>query len=309
MLLVTSAAAAATAISMDGKVYSFFGDVTGKTYAIEGKTFIFLDDTVCVRQDGKEDVLMALGTTSYDTVAVENVSTAYTSGAVSETAEADSVVIPVENQAAVCACATYIDYNDNFAQYAKFGLSYDTAEDTLYYNGQRVRIFEDAYPQGPDVSVSVEHIDPNGIVDIEAVHNQAGTQPTGLTALSGMEFDARDLTKWTQPAVKPYMAYAASSGTPMTEEEAKAFYAPYEEYGLTYDYQIDSLRLNGKIVREFIDIQKSNGKSLTSGYFSGTITSHYSELGTIDVRTVRDYTRPDAQGYGTLIGIEVDPVE
>ena len=57
-ILVTSAAAATTGISLDGKVYSFFGEVAGKTYTIEGKTFIFSEDSVFIQEEGENELVL-----------------------------------------------------------------------------------------------------------------------------------------------------------------------------------------------------------------------------------------------------------
>ena len=95
----------------------------------------------------------------------------------------------------------------------------------------------------------------------------------------------------------------------MTIEEKQAFYAPYAELGMTYDAKKDSLIYQGQEVRRFLDIQKSNGEAPDSGRFSGTITNLNNDSGTIDVTTIRDYTRPDAEGNGKLVGVRVENAE
>ncbi len=48
----------------------------------------------------------------------------------------------------------------------------------------------------------------------------------------------------------------------------------------------------------------SNGENLTGGNFHGAIRTMGSADGTIDIYTVRDFTNPDANGYGTLTDVE-----
>ena len=54
-----------------------------------------------------------------------------------------------------------------------------------------------------------------------------------------------------------------------------------------------------------IDIRKSNGGNLSDGTCSGAIQNSGSQNGgTIDLYTVRDFSKTDKDGYGTLTGIE-----
>ncbi len=48
----------------------------------------------------------------------------------------------------------------------------------------------------------------------------------------------------------------------------------------------------------------SNGESLSGGNFHGALRTLGSADGTIDIYTVRDFTNLDANGYGTLTGVE-----
>ena len=129
---------------------------------------------------------------------------------------------------------------------------------------------------------------------------------TGLRSLSDAEFATRDLTEWTRPQASDTYA---TSGTPMTEKEARAFYAPYAQFGLTYDSKTGSLVYQGQVVRRFLDVWTSNGEALDSGKFSGTMTNLWNDAGTVDVTTIRDYANPDAEGNGRLTGLTVEKAE
>ncbi|MDR2571472.1 MAG: hypothetical protein LBD23_14435 [Oscillospiraceae bacterium] len=83
-------------------------------------------------------------------------------------------------------------------------------------------------------------------------------------------------------------------------------YSIYEPFGVTYDKNQNCFYYNGKLVRFFMDVFFSNGKSLTGGEFSGSMRQMNNENGEIDIHTVRDFTQLGADGYGKLIGIEAD---
>ena len=57
-------------------------------------------------------------------------------------------------------------------------------------------------------------------------------------------------------------------------------------------------------VRFLWDILTSNGEEPTGGNFHGTTRSLESQTGTIDIYTIRDFAKPNADGCGTLTGIE-----
>ena len=95
----------------------------------------------------------------------------------------------------------------------------------------------------------------------------------------------------------------AMTGDPVSPGEMAAIAAEYEPFGVTYDAQADQWYYNGEAVRVFTDIMTSNGQPLEAGNFRGVMRS-FAGQGTIDIRTVRDYETPDANGNGTLAGIE-----
>ena len=90
-----------------------------------------------------------------------------------------------------------------------------------------------------------------------------------------------------------------------TPTEKQAFFAEYAPFGLTYDPQTDALTYMGRAVRSFLDVRSSNGASLTGGSFRGSITQFCKADGEVDVETIRDYARLNANGEGTLTGIVV----
>ena len=333
-----NAAAATTGIAMDGKTYVIHGDRS--TFEADGKTFIIGEDSVRIVEAGKPDRVLEMQT---DSGLSESVVLAEDAAAVSGTMASEVTitageagkVVPVEgsisgrhsviyietpeavraNKASASITFSAIEQREQFSRYARFGLSHDAEQGILYYQGQRVRVFEDAYaPDGNSCAVT-EYFDAQGTVDVEAQRNLTATGPsdgsydpsgtlTGLRALSAEEFAARDLKKWTQPRVSA--AYASSESS-MSDEEAQALYAPYARFGLTYDAKADALLYQGQLVRRFVDVRQSNGEPLEGGNFAGSMTSRYNEAGTIDVTTVRDYATPDAEGNGKLIGMRTEP--
>ena len=101
----------------------------------------------------------------------------------------------------------------------------------------------------------------------------------------------------------PAPVTAVAGDGELTAEERRAMAEAYAPFGLTYDGEEDQWYYNGEAVRFLRDVLISNGKSLTGGEFRGVIRTLSGERGTLRVETVRDYTRPDALGYGTLTAV------
>ncbi|MDE6923899.1 MAG: hypothetical protein K2P59_01375 [Acetatifactor sp.] len=206
---------------------------------------------------------------------------------------------------------------ERFKIYEQFGLTYDAAEDELYYNGKTVRWFEDYYPVGNDAQeqAGIDFWNENGVVDVYAVRDlddfvragdgsyDPGGKLTGLREFTEEEFAARDIEAIKNPPLPVTFA-----GNPASAEEMQEMAKEYEAFGLTYDAKTDQWYFNGEKVRYFRDILTSNGESLGSGKFRGAMRSFGSEDGTVDVYPVRDYTKVNDSGYGTLTGIETEEV-
>lgn len=337
LLLVLALAAfpalAATSVTVDGKDYIFYGDQS--VYQADGKTFIVEGDSIRIQEAGKQDRVLPLYNAANTTViqdtaahAVEsqsNHATAVSEDAVSAAAfdagASTTVVTTSDSSYTHAFSSTEITENNldrgiSYDQYAEFGLNYDAATDILYYQGQRVRIFTDAYPIDASGYAAVEHCDLAGVIDVEAQRDltkiqyntdgsyDPGGTLTGLRVLSDAEFANRDLSPWTSPE-RSSTTYAYS-GEPMTPQEKAAFYAPYAEVGVIYDASTDQLLYQGKTVRAFLDVRQTNGEGFSSGLFKGSMTSFTNDSGEIDISILRDYASPDAQGDGKLIGVRVE---
>lgn len=318
LALAPSAQAQTTAVLMDGKVYTFSGDQTA--FEADGMTFLLEGDTIRIRQEGKADRVLPLASSMEATV-VENI-TQTDVAAASETAVMTEEIAAVDVASATTAVSegtmesVALDASATFEPYTRFGLRYEPTQDALSYQGQRVRIFSDAYPVGDNASCAIEHFDPNGIVDVEAqrdlsqlvYYENGGYDPsgvlTGLRALSSAEFAARDLSSWLAPAQQ----VTATSGEPFTAAEKQALYAPYAAYGLTYDAQADQLLYQGQQVRRFLDVKQSNGEGFSSGRFKGSMTQMSYDDGEVDISIVRDFDTPDANGDGMITGILAEPI-
>lgn len=307
MLMLTagsSALAAATGIQMDGTVYVFYSDEG--TFETDGKQFILRENEVVVKEEGKENRVLPLEHTveAAGDVCAENV-------------PFEMYMQTTELSKAVQGSTEVVDAA-RFGQYARFGLSYDASTDALYYQGKRVRIFEDSYPLENQSSASIEHVDEQGTIDVKAVrnlsqrvYNQDGSYApggvlTGLSVLSDAEFAARDITQWTQSRNNQN---AAIAGVELTPQERAAFFAPYASMGLYYNAETDALYYQGKRVRRFLDVRRSNGEPMSSGNFQGEMSSIWDDDGVVDVEIIRDYTRPDENGNGTAVGVAATYVE
>lgn len=230
-----------------------------------------------------------------------------------------------------------------FAVYEQYGLTYNKNTDQLFYNGELVRYFEDYYPVGDGGSAGKNYFNENGTIDVHGVRDlsQLTRNPDGSTDPSGKligvepysqaDFDARDIEELKNPSIQATsvdesstadnsstaqessqgnasqgnVTIAYSSEDIMTPEELAKLYAVYEPFGLTYDKKQDCFYYNGKLVLQFVDVLASNGESFSSGKFKGSMRQVGNPDGEIEIKAVRDYTKLDANGYGTLIGIEV----
>lgn len=327
-----------TGIAVDGKVYIFTGG--DGSYKADGKTFLIGADSVTIQETGKPDRVLALAHApdteivqdgqrvfiqqgSEEAIFVEDSMAAPIAGFVQSSGVAEDVhAIGGSGETTQYAQSAYVAEDagqasaDRFAPYAQYGLRYDAENNALYYQGQRVRIFEDSYPLQDQALASLEHVDGQGVIDVKAqrdlsrfVYNADGSYDpsgtlTGLYVLSDAEFAARDLRDWTEPKQQA----TAVEGGEMTAAEKEALYAPYAAFGLAYNGQTDALTYQGKRVRQFMDIKQTNGEALNSGRFQGVMTCIGGEDGEVDVETIRDFTKLDADGNGTLIGISVEQV-
>ena len=204
-------------------------------------------------------------------------------------------------------------YEEFYKPYEQFGLVYNADKNELRYNGKLVRWFEDYYTIPGEGQAGTDFFNENGVVDVYAVRDlssfirseDGSFDPSGklvgLKEFSEEEFASRNIE-----AIKnPPSQVAASSGEPFSAQEHEKMVKEYAPFGLTYDAKDDQWCLGGEKVRFCRDVLISNGESLTSGKFKGAMrTFESTNGGIIDIYTVRDFTNPNADGYGTLIGIE-----
>jgi len=169
--------------------------------------------------------------------------------------------------------ALYAEYQD---QLAKMKQGYRFSK-TLYWAGDTLQVI-------------------NGIPAVSIQSNASDT----------FDFDGKQTGPCMISNVEVGTTVVCSDST-MTPEEASALYAPYAEFGIIYDAESNNLVYRGQIVRSFLDVRKTNGEPFSGGRFHGSMLSFGcgNEAGTVDIETVRDYSNPDADGYGKLIGIEV----
>ena len=203
---------------------------------------------------------------------------------------------------------------ERFRPYEPFGLRYDAEKDELWFGGQLVRWFEDYYPlSGDGAQAGNDFFDEDGVVDVYAVRDRSGLarradgsyDPSGtlvgVEAFSEEAFAARDVEALRHSA--PVTAVAG--GGELSAEERNAMAEAYAPFGVTYDAEEDQWYFNGEKVCFFRDVLTSNGKSLTGGGFRGAMRILSSAEGAVRIETVRDFTRPDFQGYGTLMDIQI----
>lgn len=234
---------------------------------------------------------------------------------------------------------------ERYSVYEQYELTYNKGTDQLFYKGKLVRYFEDYYPIGDDENnayCGIDYFNEHGTIDVHGVRDlskltqnpDGSTDPSGkligVKPYSQADFDARDIEKLKNPPMQATpVTYSVSDnssaaqeliddnpglgnttvtfegGTQLTPEELAKLYAVYEPFGVTYDKKKDCFYYDGKLVRQFVDILASNGEPLSSGKFKGSMRQMGKPEGKIEIVAVRDYTKLDADGYGTLIGIEI----
>lgn len=205
---------------------------------------------------------------------------------------------------------------ETFLPYKPYGLSYDAAFGRLLYQGQTVRCFEDSYPlDGQNICSAVSFFDEDGVIDVMAVRDLSqiarnsdgsydpGGKLTGLRVLSGEEFAGRDLEPFKNPPAQ--ITAVAIEGDVWDPREMERIAQEYAAFGVTYDSAKEQWYYNGVKVRQLRDILTSNGENPSGGNFKGSLRLLHSDEGQLDIETIRDFKTPDANGYGTLTGIQV----
>ena len=197
-----------------------------------------------------------------------------------------------------------------YAPYEEFGMHYDAEKNELTYHGKLVRWFEDFYSLGNKEMAGLNFLNENGTVDVYAVRDLENTSKSadgsadlsgtliGLKEFSQQEFDARDIEAYKNAQS------ATSEGKLRSAEETAKLVEEYKAWGLSYDAGNDQLFFNGEKVRYFQDVLTSNGEGLTSGKFKGEMRTLGNGTGTVDIYSIRDYSRLDSEKHGTLTGIE-----
>ena len=208
------------------------------------------------------------------------------------------------------AAGSVVSCEEQLRPYEQFGLTYDAGKNELLYHGKAVRWFEDYYSIG-DGQVGNDFFNENGVIDVYAVRDftsfvrseDGSFDPSGkligIKEFSAEEFAARDIE-----AIKNPPPSVALAGDPPSEKELEDMAKEYEAFSVAYDVKHDQWYFHGEKVRLFQDVLTSNGEGLTSGKFRGALRTSESADGTVDIYTVRDFSRPDASGNGTLIGVE-----
>jgi bla regulator protein BlaR1 len=196
------------------------------------------------------------------------------------------------------------DYQQTYARYEPFGLSYNQSEGRLYYKGKKVRNFEDMYPIDEENSAGTVFSMPAGEVDVRAIRelndpierNPDGTfdpsgRLVGLEALSQQEFDQR-----TRKYAQEEAAYTkAAQGTSEASELADGGSLDpeiFQEYlSLGLEVSDGALYFQGKRVRDFNDTYTAGWRTIS--------VQNYDEQGEIDVKAVRE-----GEKLVELVGIE-----
>ena len=205
---------------------------------------------------------------------------------------------------------TEISRQEIFREYEDYGLAYNSGKDELTYDGKLVRWFEDYYPVEAG-QAGTDYFNEKGVTDIYAVRDNSepvrrddGSYDPRGRLLEIREFPAEEFAGRDIEAIRHPKQQTALAGEPMKPEEIKKMAEEYEPFGVTYAADEDVWYYNGERVRYFRDILTSNGENPEGGKFKGSVRIFGQEDGTVDIRTVRDYSTVNSDGNGTLISVE-----
>lgn len=173
----------------------------------------------------------------------------------------------------------------SYAVYEPFGLTVEGGK--LYYDGTLVRCFDDRVPARNFSVKAIGYYEKDGLIDVRAVREDHTHALTALAVSSRAEFENRVIDTHDE---KP-----AQAGTNL--------FAPYEEFGLQYDESRGALFYNGKRVRLFWDSRSGDFSPGMSEKPLADSVSNWDPNGEIDVYALRDFSRKDADGYGSLTGL------
>lgn len=173
-------------------------------------------------------------------------------------------------------------------EYAPFGMTYDTDEEQWYFQGEKVRYFQDILASNGEALNSGKFHgtirsfgNENGTADIYTVRDYEKPDASGYGTLTGIE-------KRTQGEADERTGRNAGSqsgrDSAVVEKPGIVDMAVYEPYGLIFDKEKDCYTYNGSIVRCFND------------WRSGAAFTNFS-TGTVDIEGKYD-------DNNTLIGIK-----
>ncbi|MCM1053929.1 MAG: hypothetical protein NC394_00260 [Bacteroides sp.] len=124
----------------------------------------------------------------------------------------------------------------SFKIYEPFGMTYESEKKGLYYNGKKVRWFEDYYPADEDGNLAgTDYICESGVVDVyavrdfsEPVYNPDGSldpsgRLVGLKEFSEEEFAQRDIKATLTDKEVTHIAYAEDDSTAVETDNELAF--------------------------------------------------------------------------------------
>lgn len=141
-------------------------------------------------------------------------------------------------------------------------------------------------PDKPDRILSLEYTDDTKTVQDDPIDSIQATE----------EADSIQTTPLVSEAIETNIAG-------LTVQDKSTFFAPYVPYGLRYDAQSDTLYYHEQRVRDFTDILQHDSDCFLC---SITVIGSSDGTGEVDIETIRDFSQPDENGDGKLIGLNIE---
>lgn len=173
-----------------------------------------------------------------------------------------------------------------FELYNKYGITYDSKEDAIFYESKRVKQFLDggAYYRGGGFWCDAYYNDKSGVSYLHVTRNGRGS-------IQGIEMMPKDML---------FQVYGQNDvldfkpNQDFNESDLENIYNEFSKYGIVYDKTTDTISYNGQQVKAFVD---GGSKYSDSGYWFNINFYNDTSNSSLYMSSVRDKN-------GKIIGVE-----
>lgn len=191
----------------------------------------------------------------------------------------------------------------------------EVSEEKMEEDREEDREEDVAYDADPPPEKAAESAADADIAAVSSAEENGGTvelaqDDAELAANEAWEGTVVILTQGTYENTQEEQGYyfmneesAATETGRMDEESLRKFIEEYAPFGVSYDAGEDAWFWNGECVRYFLDVLGCNGEEDENGRTEWNMRSFMDLKGSVDIKTVRDDSDLDENGYGRLTDI------